>query len=122
MVAVTPLGVVPLGALWGGFTAHHWALNRVGIGYAVFLGAFFFLLAFVTAAIDDIQRNWIASELESSTDVAELSLSQHIVLLGRSLPCLSPRRVAECSISRPCNFLGHYCEEVFWKVLQTVIF
>jgi hypothetical protein len=62
MVSVAPLGIVLLGTLWGRFTAHHWALNRAGIAYAMVLGAFFFLLAFLTAVSDDIRRNWRALE------------------------------------------------------------
>lgn len=51
-----------IGAVWVGLTNHHLAISRVGLGLAITFGAFFFLLAFLTAVGDDIHRNWRASE------------------------------------------------------------
>jgi hypothetical protein len=57
-----PLAVVLIGAVWLGLTNHHLAISRVGLGLAITFGAFFFLLAFLTAVGDDIHRNWRTQE------------------------------------------------------------
>jgi hypothetical protein len=41
---------------------HRLVINRVGIELSIIFGGIFFLLAFLSAVIDDVQRNWKAQE------------------------------------------------------------
>jgi hypothetical protein len=61
-LSIAPLAIALLAALWTRISAGHWPADQVGIAFALIFGAFFFLLAFVTAVGEDIRRNWATHE------------------------------------------------------------
>jgi len=60
--STAPFAVALLSSLWTGLRNGRWAINRVGVEFALIFGGFFFFLALATAIGDDIQRNWKARE------------------------------------------------------------
>jgi hypothetical protein len=62
IASVPPLVVVAVMSLMTAPATHHLVINRVGIESSFIFGGIFFLLAFLSAVIDDVQRNWKAQK------------------------------------------------------------
>jgi hypothetical protein len=56
--SIPPLAVIAAMSLLTAFSTHRWVINHVGIELSFIFGGMFFLLAFLSAVIDDVQRNW----------------------------------------------------------------
>jgi hypothetical protein len=62
MTSVPPLAVITAMSLLTALGTRRLIINRVGIELSFIFGGIFFLLAFLSAVIDDVQRNWKTQE------------------------------------------------------------
>jgi hypothetical protein len=56
--SLPPLAVVVARSLLTALRTHRLLINRIGVELSLIFGGIFFLLAFLSAAIDDVRRNW----------------------------------------------------------------
>ena len=99
MTSVQPLAVIAAISLLAALgTTRRLIINRVGIELSFIFGGIFFLLAFLSAVIDDVRRNWKTQE--PSVAWNPQLLWRNFIYLGavglhRGFLGLSPRSVAK---------------------------
>jgi hypothetical protein len=56
--SLPPLALVVARSLLTALRTHRLVINRIGVELSLIFGGIFFLLGFLSAAIDDVRRNW----------------------------------------------------------------
>jgi hypothetical protein len=60
--SLPPLAVVVAMSLLTALRTHRLVISRIGIELSLIFGGIFFVLAFLSAGIDDVRRNWKTQE------------------------------------------------------------